>query len=551
MPVEVRGRYEKIWEPHPVQAEFIKIPHSVFEALYGGAAGGGKSELLLMLPIVYGWHDIPGFQGIIFRKTFPQLEESLIPRSHGFYKHLGGRYNDTKHVWTFPSGASIRFSYLETDDDARDHDTAEYHYAAFDELTALPHSPHFNRYLYITSRCRSSIPGISAIVRSATNPGNVGHVWVRDRFVAPNPDGRVIIYDTASETKRIFIPAKLTDNPYLMKSDPGYIKRLNLLPEAERRAKVLGDWWVFAGQVFAEWRDPYTGVKFKDEPSNACHVVPDFDPPSWWPRIIAADWGYAAKTWVGWGAVSPDSRLFLYREYCEDKKEITEWGADIRRMSQYELDSIRIAVLDPSAWGRRGEPKTLAQQITDATGIKWEKADNDRLGGKLWMHEMLRWKQKPPSYRPEVGFEVETFQRILRMLGSEAATEYWDTFQPEALETNIPKLQVTRCCTEFRKVIPSCVYDDKDGTVVEDVKEFNGDDPYDGGRYLLKAFHRLINESKQKGQSVDRLGKIIANLEASGDWNRYYRQMHAFEKETSPIKPVHRGRRRGTGYATH
>lgn len=548
----VSERYEKLWTPHTIQAEFIQLPFSIFEALYGGAAGGGKSELLLMLPIVYEFHQFPGFQGIIFRKTFPQLEESLIPRSHGFYKHLGGRYNDTKHVWTFPSGATIRFSYLETDDDARDHDTAEYHYAGFDELTALPHSPNFNRYLYISSRCRSSIPGLPAILRSATNPGNVGHVWVRDRFVAPNPNGRTIIYDRASETKRIFIPAKLTDNPYLMKHDPGYAKRLNLLPsEAERRAKILGDWWVFAGQVFGEWRDPYTGTKFPDEPAHACHVIPDFEPPAWWPRVIAADWGYTAKTWVGWGAVSPDSRLFLYREYCVEKKDIADWGADVRRLSQFELDSLKIAALDPSAWGKRGEAKTLAQQISDATGIKWEKADNDRLGGKLWMHEMLRWKPLPQSYIPEEGFNAETFNRVLRMSGPKAAAEYYDMFQPEAPEKNLPKLQVCKRCVEFRKVIPSCVYDDKDGEVVEDVQEFNGDDPYDGGRYLLKAFHRLIREAQQKGQEVDRLGKIIAELEATQDWTKYFHRMHAYEKNSGPIKPVNRGRRRGVHFVAH
>lgn len=551
MPVEVVGRYEKIWKPHDIQAEFVKLPFSIFEALYGGAAGGGKSELLLMLPILYGWHDVPGFQGIIFRKTFPQLEESLIPRSHGFYKHLAGRYNDTKHVWTFPSGATIRFSYLETDQDARDHDTAEYQYAGFDELTSLPHSPHFNRYIYITSRCRSSIPGVPAIVRGATNPGNIGHIWVRDRFVGPNPNGRVIIYDKASETKRMFIPAKLTDNPYLMKSDPGYIKRLNLLPEAERRAKVLGDWWVFAGQVFSEWRDLFTGVNFQDEPSNASHVIPDFEPPLWWPRVIAADWGYAAQTWVGWGAVSPDSRCFLYREYVAERADIADWGADVQRISEHEIDSIRVKVLDPSAWAKRGEQRSIAEQIMDATGMIWEKADNDRLGGKMLMHEMLRWKQKPPSYIPQEGFNVETFQEVLRRSGPNAATEYYELFQPEPSETNIPKLQVCRRCINFRKTIPACVYEDKDGQVIEDVAEFNGDDPYDGGRYLIKAFHRLINESKRKGKAHDKLAEIIENLERTQDWTRYYRQMHAFEGASHGPRPVYRGRSRGVGYVAH
>lgn len=551
MPVTVTGRYEKLWKPHKIQEEFIRLPFSIFEALYGGAAGGGKSELLLMLPILYGWHDVPGFQGIIFRKTFPQLEESLIPRSHGFYKHLSGKYNDTKHFWTFPSGARIYFGYLESDEHARDHDTAEFQYLGFDELTAIPWSPHFSRYLYMTSRVRSSIPGLVGIVRSATNPGNVGHVWVRDRFVGPHPTGRVIIKDHASETKRIFIPAKLTDNPHLLKADPGYLKRLNLLPEAERRAKVDGDWWVFSGQVFTEWRDPDMGTKFADEPAHACHVVPDFNPPSWWPRIIAADWGYSAKTWVGWGAVSPDSRLFLYREYCAEKKLISDWGSDVNRLSQYELDSVRVRVLDPSAWGKRGEQKTLAEQIADATGFSWEKADNDRIGGKLWMHEMLRWKQSPQSRVPEEGFQPEFFNEILRKSGPKAAADYYDIFQPVPPETNLPKLQVCKSCIEFRKVIPACVYDDKKGELVEDVKEFNGDDPYDGGRYLLKAFERLTKEAKKKGEDLDRLGKIIARLEATGDWNRYFRQMFKYEAKSGKRFGVPRGRRRGVHFVAH
>lgn len=542
MPVQVTGRFEKIWNPHQRQVDFIQIPFSVFEAMYGGAAGGGKSELLLMLPIVYGWHDIRGFNGIIFRRTFPQLEESLIPRSREFYSLLGATYNDTKHYWTFPSGAVIRFSYLDKDKDARDHDTAEYHYAAFDELTAFTEF----MYRYITSRVRSTLDGVAPIVRSATNPGNIGHVWVRDRFVADAREGNTILYDEIAKSKRVFIPAKLTDNPYLMKKDPDYINRLRLLPVAEQKAKIEGDWWTFSGQVFDEYRE----APYPDEPSNACHVVPDFEPPAWWPRIVAADWGYSAYTWVGWAAISPDSRCFVYREYCHHREDISVWGANIRRASQFELDSIVAKVLDPSAWQKRGT-KTVAEQVEEATEWRWEQADNDRIGGKLLVHEFLRWRPRPARYVPKDGYNEDTFQWVLRNRGSEAAAAYYAMFQPEPPEGNIPRLQITKSCVELRRTIPLCVYEQKDGFNTEDVAEWQGndehpgDDPYDGVRYLLKAVDRFCRQSSREHTKRSRLASIQQRLEETGDWNTYYRQMGKMEAEQKKVVGIWRGRNRG------
>jgi hypothetical protein len=537
--ITVTGRYEKIWAPHPKQVEFIRLPPSVFEALYGGAAGGGKSELLLMLPVLYGFHDIPGFHGVIFRQTFPQLEESLIPRSHGFYKPLGASYNDTKHVWTFPSGAKIRLSYLETEKDAREHDTAEYHYAGFDELTAFLEFV----YRYITSRVRSTLDGVPALVRSASNPGNIGHVWVRTRFVAPYPDGGAKLWDPDSKTFRFFVRARLTDNPHLMEKDPGYLDRLRILPEAERRAKIDGDWWVFSGQVFSEWRDPFVGTPYSGEPQRACHVIPDFNPPEWWPRVISADWGYTAKTWVGWGAVAPNGRLFLYREYVREKTSIEEWGADVRRISQFELGNLGAATLDPSAWGKRGENKTLAQQITEATGINWQPADNDRIGGKLLMHEMLRWAERPPRYIPAEGYNEDTAQRIYRMQGPDVYKEYMDLFTPEQPETNLPKLQVCKSLVHFRETIPACIYEQRDGKNTEDVADFDGDDPYDGARYLIKAYDRYIRESSKRHEKATALGDIIQRLETTQDYNAFHRQMYQFEKKfKKPNRSIPRSR---------
>jgi hypothetical protein len=544
MALEVVSRALKIWKPNPRQVDFIQIPFSVFEALYGGAAGGGKSELLLMLPIIYGFHEISGFRGILFRRTFPQLEESLIPRSREFYKHLGATYNDTKHLWTFPSGAVINFSYLDKDQDARDHDTAEYHYCGFDELTAFTSF----MYTYLTSRVRSTLTGVPAIIRGATNPGNIGHVWVRDRFVAPARDGNVILYDSIARSKRIFIPAKLTDNPQLMEKDPTYIYRLRLLPIAEQKAKIEGDWWTFSGQVFDQYREqPYP-----DEPATASHVVEDFEPPSWWPRIIAADWGYAAHTWVGWAAISPDSRCFIYREYCRNREDVSVWGANIRRASQYELDSIAVKVVDPSANQKRGV-KSVYEQLMEATGWSdWELGDNDRIGGKLLVHEFLRWKPRPPKYVPPTGFSQDTFQWVLRNKGSDAAQSYYDLFQPEPPETKtIPRLQITRSCAELRRTIPLCVYKERDGHQTEDVAEWNGteehpgDDPYDGLRYLLKAVDRFTRGVSREFAKRNELAKIHERLQQTNDQNTFYRQMARYEGNVDKNPGIWRGRKRG------
>jgi len=535
--IEVVDRYTKIWKPHDRQQRFIEIPDTVFEALYGGAAGGGKSELLIMLPILRGWHLHPRFHGILFRETFPQLEESLIPRADVYYKLAGATFNEAKHYWRFPSGAVIRASYLEKEKHARRHDTTEYHYAAFDELTSFKEFV----YKFLTSRVRSSEADLPPIVRSASNPGNQGHVWVRERFVDPAREGGKIIFDRASKTYRIFIPAKLEDNPYLNDADPGYAWRLEILPEAERRAKKDGDWYVFSGQVFSEWRDFHRS----SEPANALHVIQPFEIPTWWPRILAVDWGFTAKTWAGWAAVSPDSRCFLYREYAKDKQNIETWGADLARLSQHERSEIHSVVLDPSAWAHRGDKFTIAQQFEAASGFKPSQADNDRLGGKMLLHAFLRWQPRPPKYIPAEGYSDERAAYIYRNFGQDALAKYQDVFTVEPPETNLPRLQVFDTCKEFIKTIPICTYDDKDGEVVEDVREFNGDDSYDGGRYLIKEVDQYIRLVWSRDQRIQMLGKVMDSFAKTQDWTALHRQMEALEAKKLPSKSIQRRRRFG------
>jgi hypothetical protein len=483
------------WRPNKRQEDFLSMPTSVFEGFYGGAAGGGKSEVLLMDPVSKGFTNYADFHGIIFRRTFRQLDESLIPRAKKMYgwsgnEALGAKYNDQKKEFRFPSGATIRFSYLETDDHAHDHQTAEYNYAAFDELT------HFTeyQYVYITTRVRSSKKGLPAYVRSASNPGGLGHTWVYHRFVKHAEGGHVLInmkLESGKDTKLMFIPAKLTDNPVLMEEDPDYINRLHLLPPNELRALLYGDWHAYAGQVFTEFRSKH----FPDEPSNALHVIKPFQIPTWWPKIIAIDWGWDAMTWVGWGALSPDERLFVYREMTCRKTYIADWAADVARLSQFD-GNIKCVVLDKSAWAARGERKQIWEQFRDASGMTPEKSDSDRLSGKLLIHEYLRWTQRPEKYIPPTGYDEMLHQKIVRLYGEKKGKEYREMFQPQPEETNLPKVQIFDTCKAVINVIPSCVHahDSATGKKKEDVEEFNGDDPYDGFRYLLKTSWPSLNK---------------------------------------------------------
>jgi len=525
---------ELTWKPSKRQEEFISIPDSIEEGFYGGAAGGGKSEILLMLPIIRRFYEYPRFKGILFRRTFPELEKSLILRSEsdGYYKGTGGEFNRQLRRWRWPSGAILDFGYAEHESDVRKYDTTEYNYIGWDELTSFTEF----QYLYITkSRLRSSDSNIPTICRSGSNPGNTGHGWVRSRFVEPAPYG-TIIRDKKFGTKRIFIQSLPTDNPYLMRADPAYIQRLEGLPEAEKRAKLYGDWWTFSGQVFSDWRvEP-----FSDEPENARHVIPPFEIPPYWPRVLAVDWGFSAMTWCGWFAAAPTERAYLYREFTCKGVKISDWGAQIAHLSKDER--LNDAVLDPSAWQQTGVDKTVAIQLMDVSGISFRPGDNDRLGGKMLMQEYLRWKPKVISTIDETKFSAEQAQLIFRIRGPEAYENYMSSFIPAKEETNLPKLQVFDNCIEFIKAIPLCVYNN-DGSKrdKEDVAEFDGDDPYDGARYGLKAVDRYFNLAAKNFEAVRDKDVILNKFKQTGDYTYLHRAMDKFEhrQRKMPMRRYH------------
>lgn len=440
-----------IWKPQPRQCIFMKRKEN--EALYGGAAGGGKSDCAVAeaLRQVH----IPHYRGLILRKTYPQLSE-LVDRSREIYSPAfpEAKYNEQKHCWTFPSGAKIYFGAMQHTKDRTNYQGKRYDFIDFDELTHFT----WDEYSYLFSRNRPNGPGTRCYIRAQANPGGVGHGWVKERFITPAPpmttiyeDVKIVFPDGKSEIRRrsrIFVPSSVFDNKILMENDPEYITRLAALPECERNALLYGDWDSFSGQVFTQWRNNPDGYITRKN----THVIEPFKIPSTWKIYRGFDFGYSRPFSVGWYAVDHDSRLYRIRELygctgtpnegvrwepCEIAKKIrTIEKEDVNLRGKYIN-----GIADPSIFDEsRGES---VGAMMEREGIYFEKGDNTRIAGKMQFHNRLSFD-----------------------------------------ENGVPMLYVFSTCKHFIRTIPALVYSQSD---VEDIDTAAEDHIYDEARYVFMA----------------------------------------------------------------
>ena len=369
-----------VWKPQPRQAEFMRRAED--EALYGGSAGGGKSDALV-IEATRQVH-IPYYKALIIRKTYPQLTE-LIEKSQRYYPAAfpNARYNDSKHTWVFPSGAKIVFGSMQHAKDKLNYQGKAYDFVAFDELTHFT----YEEYVYLKSRNRPNGPGTRCYIRSTANPGGVGHAWVKERFIDPGTPGETVWEKVKvqhpngkTETKwysRVFVPSSVFDNQILLDNDPAYLVRLASLPEAERNALLYGDWDSFEGRYFSEF-------------DRSVHVVQPFPIPSHWRRYRALDYGLDATACV-WVAVNEMGEAFVYKEYVESDLIISAAARNINDLTA-EDEKIYETYAPPDLFSRSQETGKSRAEIFHEHGLPFIKSSNDRVAGwqsvAEWLHPL-------------------------------------------------------------------------------------------------------------------------------------------------------------------
>ena len=225
-------------KPTPKQLAFLLL--DIPEALYGGAAGGGKSDALLMAALQYV--HVPGYAALLLRKTYADLAlpGALMSRAIEWLAPSDAQWKGAGKEWVFPSGATLTFGYLDTENSHFRYQSSEFQFIGFDELTQFRET----QYRYLFSRLRR-LEGqtVPLRMRAASNPGGVGHEWVRERFIDVDKE----------EESRLFIPATLSDNPYLDRDT--YLNSLSQLDPITRQQLLHGDWTARqAGGMFQrEW----------------------------------------------------------------------------------------------------------------------------------------------------------------------------------------------------------------------------------------------------------------------------------------------------------
>jgi phage terminase large subunit len=433
------------FQPKQIEAFDKVFERNTKYLLYGGAAHGGKSYFLRWLAVALGMYYFQKY-GIkqvpigLFSEDYPTLKDRQVARiKREFPAFLGTLKEGRDEGYMFeanPEYGGFQILLRNLDDPAK-YASSEFAAILVEELTKNPLET------FEDLRFRLRYKGVEdPKFVAATNPGSIGHGWVKKFWIDPDPTS-----PDPEQNRFVFVRSLPTDNKFTTEE---YLMQLKSLPEQKRKAFLLGSWDVFEGQVFTEWDRNY-------------HVVRPFQIPEEWPRFISLDWGVNAPFSVLWYANDNDGRTYVYRElYMNGQEFESKFGASltprrlarvIKKLSQNDGE-IEYTVADPSIWNsviyKSGkltqkdydEGESIAE-IMMAQGLNLIKGDNDRINGLARFREAL-------------------------------------AFAPDGK----PWLQVFEGCYHFIRTIPSLVYSTRR---TEDVETRGEDHHYDSVRYFLMS----------------------------------------------------------------
>lgn len=442
---------QEVVYPH-LQAKQLEFMNSkAMFRLYGGAKGGGKSYAMraecVRQALSHEW-----VRGLALRRTTPEIKENMVVPMKKELPQWSYQYNGSDNIMTFPNGSTIRFSYCRNFDDVLQYQGVEYDFICIEELT---HWTEEEFDILVTS-LRTARSDIIPNFFGSTNPGGIGHAWVKRRWIDRQ------FYDWEDPDQYEFIPARVWDNQVLLDTMPQYVKTLENLPELDKRAYMDGDWDVFKGQYFKNFR-------------REIHICEPFIPTKPKRRIIALDYGYTAPSAVYWIAQDTQGEITVYRELYETELTYNQLAVKIKAMTP-ENEKVEALIPDPAISKKSESNGMRGTDDFSKRGFRIKLANNNR----------VQWWQK--------------------------VREYLEPYTDPNTKQTKAKLNITENCQNLIRTLPLMVHDQ---TNVEDLNTKTEDHAVDALRYGIMelAWEKSgFGETDKFNQELQKSGRDSASI---------------------------------------